>query len=264
MKQYLDLLQHILENGEDKEDRTGTGTRAIFGHQMRFNLEKDFPLVTTKKVHFKSVVRELLWFLKGDTNTKYLNDHGVSIWDAWADENGDLGPVYGKQWRSWGTKDGREIDQLSKIVQQIKDNPTSRRHIVSAWNVGELDQMALEPCHLLFQFYANNKKLSCQVYQRSCDTFLGVPFNIASYSLLTKMVAQATNLEAKELIWVGGDTHLYLNHFNQVKKQLSREPKKLPQLELNPDITNLFDFKYEDFKLIDYKHHPRIKAPIAA
>ena len=263
MKEYQALLKHILTNGTQKSDRTGVGTFSIFGYQMRFDLQKGFPLVTTKKIHLKSVIYELLWFLHGDTNINYLNELGITIWNEWADVNGGLGPVYGKQWRSWPKLDGSTVDQISELVQTIKKNPDSRRLIVSAWNVGELDQMALPPCHCLFQFYVVEGKLSCQLYQRSADVFLGVPFNIASYSLLTKMIAHVTGLEPGEFIHTFGDAHLYLNHLEQVKLQLSREPKQLPALWMNPEIKNLFDFKYEDFRIEHYDPHPAIKAPIA-
>lgn len=263
MKQYLDLLQKIMDEGVDKEDRTGVGTRSIFGCQMRFDLEKGFPLLTTKKVHLKSIIHELLWFLRGDSNIKYLNDSGVTIWDEWADKNGELGPVYGVQWRKWKSADGKEIDQISEVIDKIKNNPNDRRIIVSAWNVGEIKNMALPPCHLLFQFYVANGKLSCQMYQRSCDVFLGVPFNIASYSLLTMMAAQVCDLKPGEFVHVLGDTHIYKNHFEQVKLQLSRKPRKLPTMKINPKVKNIFDFKYEDFTLENYNPHPGIKAPIA-
>ncbi|HAZ7572891.1 thymidylate synthase [Legionella sp. PATHC032] len=263
MKTYLQLLEHILQHGIEKSDRTGTGTLSVFGYQMRFDLAKGFPLVTTKKLHTRSIVHELLWFLRGDTNISYLKENGVTIWDEWADNNGDLGPVYGKQWRSWPTADGRTIDQLSEIVQQIKSNPDSRRLIVSAWNVGELDKMALMPCHALFQFYVANNKLSCQLYQRSADVFLGVPFNIASYSLLTHMVAQQCNLDVAEFIWTGGDCHLYLNHLEQAQTQLTREPLPLPSLAIKRKPVSLFDYAYEDFEFVNYQSHPAIKAPIA-
>ena len=263
MKQYHDLLNHILENGTQKTDRTGTGTISVFGYQMRFNLQEGFPLVTTKKVHTKSIIHELLWFIKGETNTAYLKQNGVSIWDEWADENGDLGPVYGKQWRSWEAPNGQVIDQLKEVLNQLKKSPDSRRIIVSAWNVGELSQMALLPCHAFFQFYVANNKLSCQLYQRSADVFLGVPFNIASYALFTMMVAQECGLEAHEFIWTGGDTHIYSNHLEQVKLQLSRTPRKLPKININPDVKSIFDFKFEDFTLQDYEPYPGIKAPVA-
>jgi thymidylate synthase len=263
MKQYHDLLKHILENGTKKTDRTGTGTISVFGYQMRFNLQDGFPLVTTKKVHTKSIIHELLWFIKGETNTAYLKENGVSIWDEWADENGDLGPVYGKQWRSWEAPNGQVIDQLKDVLNQLKKSPDSRRIIVSAWNVGELSQMALMPCHAFFQFYVADNKLSCQLYQRSADVFLGVPFNIASYALFTMMVAQECGLEAHEFIWTGGDTHIYSNHLEQVEKQLSREPRKLPKMTLNPEVKSIFDFKFEDFTLSEYDPYPGIKAPVA-
>ena len=263
MKQYLELLNHILEDGTVKMDRTGTGTKSVFGYQMRFNLKDGFPLLTTKKVHLKSIIHELLWFIKGDTNIKYLKDNGVSIWDEWADENGDLGPVYGHQWRSWPAPDGKSIDQLANVVETIQNNPNSRRMIVSAWNPGEVDQMALPPCHCLFQFYVADGKLSCQLYQRSADTFLGVPFNIASYALLTMMIAQVCGLEPGEFIHTTGDTHIYLNHMDQVHLQLSREPRPLPRMILNPEVKSLFDFKYEDFTLEGYDPWPGIKAPVA-
>ncbi len=262
MQTYHNLLRHILAQGHHKEDRTGTGTLSIFGEQMRFDLSEGFPLVTTKKVHLKSVIHELLWFIRGDTNIKYLNDNGVTIWDEWADEDGDLGPVYGKQWRSWPTGGG-SIDQLADVIEQIKINPDSRRLIVNAWNVAELPGMALPPCHLLFQFYVAEGKLSCQLYQRSGDAFLGVPFNIASYALLTMMVAQVCGLEPGEFIWTGGDCHIYLNHLEQVQTQLQREPRPLPTMHLNPEITSIFDFKYEDFKLEDYNPYPAIRATVA-
>lgn len=263
MKQYHDLLKHILENGTKKTDRTGTGTISVFGYQMRFNLQEGFPLVTTKKVHTKSIIHELLWFIRGETNTAYLKENGVSIWDEWADENGDLGPVYGKQWRSWEAPNGQVIDQLKDVLNQLKKSPDSRRIIVSAWNVGELSQMALMPCHAFFQFYVADNKLSCQLYQRSADVFLGVPFNIASYALFTMMVAQECGLEAHEFIWTGGDTHIYSNHLEQVEKQLSREPRKLPKMTLNSDVKSIFDFKFEDFTLSEYDPYPGIKAPVA-
>ena len=263
MKPYLDLLQHIMDHGAEKSDRTGTGTKSVFGYQMRFDLSKGFPLVTTKKVHVRSIIHELLWFLKGETNIQYLKDNQVSIWDEWADANGDLGPVYGKQWRRWETKDGRVIDQILQVVELIKKNPDSRRMIVSAWNVGELEKMALMPCHALFQFYVAGGKLSCQLYQRSADVFLGVPFNIASYALLTLMIAQVTGLEAGEFVHTFGDAHIYTNHFEQAKLQLSRAPKPMPQMKLNPNVKNIFDFKFEDFELLNYDPHPAIKAPIA-
>ena len=263
MKEYHKLLAHILESGVDKGDRTGTGTRSVFGYQMRFDLAAGFPLVTTKKIHWKSVAHELIWFLQGDTNVKYLRDNGVSIWDEWADANGDLGPVYGKQWRSWESTDGQVIDQMAWLVGEIKRNPDSRRLIVSAWNVAELPQMALMPCHALFQFYVANGKLSCQLYQRSADVFLGVPFNIASYALLTMMIAHVTNLELGEFVHTLGDAHLYSNHLDQAKLQLEREPRSLPRVTINPGVMDLFAFRFEDLLLEDYDPHPRIKAPIA-
>ncbi|MCJ8163545.1 thymidylate synthase [Pontibacter sp. E15-1] len=263
MRQYLELMQHILDKGVTKEDRTGTGTKSIFGYQMRFDLAEGFPLVTTKKVHLKSILHELLWFLKGDTNIKYLKENGVKIWDEWADEQGDLGPVYGSQWRSWPTPDGRHIDQITQVVNQLKHNPDSRRIIVSAWNVAEIEHMKLPPCHAFYQFYVAEGKLSCQLYQRSSDVFLGVPFNIASYALLVLMMAQVTGLEPGEFIWTGGDTHLYLNHLDQAQKQLTREPRPLPTMKLNPAVKDIFDFTYEDFELLNYDPHPGIKAPVA-
>ena len=263
MKQYLDLLGHVLENGVEKKDRTGTGTISVFGHQMRFNLEEGFPVLTTKKLHLKSIIHELLWFLAGDTNIKYLTDNGVRIWNEWADENGDLGHVYGYQWRSWPTPDGGHVDQVTEVVNSIKNNPDSRRHLVSAWNVGELDRMNLPPCHLLFQFYVADGKLSCQLYQRSCDVFLGVPFNIASYALLTMMMAQVTGLKPGDFVWTGGDVHIYSNHLEQVKLQLTREPKKLPQMKINPEVKSIFDFKFEDFELVNYNAHPHIPGKVA-
>lgn len=263
MKQYHDLMRHVLENGADKSDRTGTGTRSIFGHQMRFDLAAGFPLVTTKKTHLKSIIHELLWFLKGDTNIKYLQDNGVTIWDEWADEKGNLGPVYGYQWRSWPTPEGGHIDQISNLINDIKRNPDSRRLIVSAWNVPYITTMALPPCHCLFQFYVANGRLSCQLYQRSADIFLGVPFNIASYALLTMMIAQVCGLKPGEFIHTFGDAHLYSNHFEQAKLQLTRDPLPLPEMHLNPHVTNIFDFKFEDFELVGYQSHPGIKAPIA-
>lgn len=263
MKQYHDLLEHILVNGVDRGDRTGTGTRAVFGYQMRFDLSEGFPCLTTKKLHLRSIIHELLWFLSGDTNIKYLKENKVSIWDEWADENGDLGPVYGHQWRSWPARDGGTIDQITKLVDQIKNNPNSRRLLVSAWNVADVDQMALPPCHCLFQFFVADGKLSCQLYQRSADTFLGVPFNIASYALLTMMVAQVCDLEPGEFIHTFGDTHLYTNHFEQAKLQLSKDIRPLPTMKINPDVKDLFDFKYEDFELINYDPHPHIKAAVA-
>lgn len=263
MKQYLDLLDHITSTGVEKTDRTGTGTISVFGHQMRFDLSEGFPLLTTKKLHLKSIIYELLWFLKGETNVKSLNNNGVTIWDEWANENGELGPIYGYQWRSWPTASGDHIDQISQIIDSIKNNPNSRRHLVCAWNVGQIDQMALPPCHVLFQFYVANGKLSCQLYQRSADVFLGVPFNIASYALLTMMVAQVTGLQPGEFIHTLGDTHIYLNHIEQVKLQLSREPRSLPKMVINPEVKSIFDFKYEDFSLQDYNPHPHIKGAIA-
>ena len=263
MQQYLDFLRHIREHGASKGDRTGTGTLSVFGYQMRFDLNAGFPLVTTKKLHLRSIIYELLWFLRGDTNVKYLQEHGVSIWDEWADKNGDLGPVYGKQWRSWPTPDGRIIDQLSLVLEQLKANPNSRRIVVSAWNVGELDRMALLPCHALFQFYVAEGRLSCQLYQRSADALLGVPFNIASYALLTHMVAQQCNLKVGDFVWTGGDCHLYLNHLEQADLQLSRTPYPLPQLRLKRKPDSLFDYAFEDFEIIDYRYHAAIKAPIA-
>lgn len=263
MRTYLHLLEHILQQGTEKTDRTGTGTLSVFGYQMRFDLSQGFPLVTTKKLHMRSIVHELLWFLRGDTNIGYLNENGVSIWNEWADSNGDLGPVYGKQWRNWPAADGRTIDQLSEVVQQIKSNPDSRRLIVSAWNVGELDKMALMPCHALFQFYVADNKLSCQLYQRSADVFLGVPFNIASYALLTHMVAQQCHLEVGDFIWTGGDCHLYLNHLEQTRTQLMREPLALPKLHIARTPESLFEYNFEDFEFLNYQSHPGIKAPIA-
>lgn len=263
MKQYHDLLSHILHKGIDKDDRTGTGTKSVFGYQMRFDLSEGFPMVTTKKLHLKSIIYELLWFLKGDTNIKYLNDNGVKIWDEWANENGDLGPVYGKQWRSWQCQDGKVIDQISEAVNTIKTNPDSRRIIVNAWNVGEISEMALSPCHCLFQFWVGNGKLSCQLYQRSADSFLGVPFNIASYALLTMMVAQVCNLEAGEFIHSFGDLHLYNNHVDQAKLQLTRATFDLPVMKINPLVKDILAFEFEDFKLENYQHHPHIKAEVA-
>ncbi len=263
MKQYLDLMSHILENGVKKEDRTGTGTISIFGYQMRFDLDEGFPLVTTKKVHLKSIIYELLWFLNGDTNIKFLNDHGVSIWDEWADEQGNLGPVYGHQWRSWPAPDGEKIDQISLVINQIKNNPDSRRHLVSAWNVPEVNKMALPPCHTFFQFYVAEGKLSCQLYQRSADVFLGVPFNIASYALLTMMVAQVCDLKPGTFVHTFGDAHLYTNHLEQTKLQLSRTPRPLPVMKINPTVKDIFSFQYEDFSLENYEPHPRIKAAVA-
>lgn len=263
MKQYLDLMRHVREHGTFKSDRTGTGTYSVFGHQMRFDLAAGFPLVTTKKCHLKSIVHELLWFLKGSTNIAYLKEHGVSIWDEWADENGDLGPVYGYQWRSWPAPDGRHIDQIANLMAMLKKNPDSRRLIVSAWNPALIDEMALPPCHALFQFYVADGKLSCQLYQRSADIFLGVPFNIASYALLTLMVAQVAGLQPGEFIWTGGDCHLYANHLEQADLQLTREPLPLPTMKLNPEVKDLFDFRFEDFELVGYEAHPHIKAPVA-
>ncbi|MCT6883772.1 thymidylate synthase [Snodgrassella alvi] len=263
MQQYLDLMQHVLDRGTDKADRTGTGTRSVFGYQMRFNLADGFPVLTTKKLHLRSIIYELLWFLRGDTNIGYLHEHNVSIWDEWADADGNLGPVYGYQWRSWPAPDGRHIDQISNLLQQIKHNPDSRRLIVSAWNPALVDEMALPPCHALFQFYVVEGKLSCQLYQRSADIFLGVPFNIASYALLTMMIAQVCDLEPGEFIHTLGDAHLYSNHFEQAKLQLSRTPKKLPQMHLNPDVKDLFSFQFEDFTLTDYHPDAHIKAPVA-
>lgn len=263
MKQYLDLLRDVRDNGVMKTDRTGVGTKSVFGRQMHFDLNEGFPLLTTKKVHLKSIIYELLWFIAGDTNIAYLKEHGVRIWDEWADENGDLGPVYGHQWRSWPAPDGRTIDQLSNVIEQIKNNPDSRRLIVSAWNVAEVDKMALPPCHSLFQFYVADGRLSCQLYQRSADMFLGVPFNIASYSLLTMMVAQVCGLKLGEFVHTTGDTHIYTNHFEQVDLQLSREPKALPVMKINPDVKNIFDFKYEDFTLEGYDPWPLIKGVVA-
>ncbi len=263
MRQYLDLLSKVRCEGLRKEDRTGTGTLSLFGAQMRFDLSEGFPLMTTKKLHVKSIVHELLWFLQGSTNTRYLKEHGVTIWDEWADENGDLGPVYGKQWRSWPTRSGSEVDQIVALVEGIKQNPDSRRHIVSAWNVGEIPNMALPPCHCLFQFYVGDGRLSCQLYQRSADIFLGVPFNIASYALLTHMVAQVTGLEPGDFVHTFGDVHLYLNHLDQADEQLSRAPRPRPRLEINPEVTSLFDFVYDDFKIVGYDPHPAIRAEVA-
>ncbi|MEQ9168577.1 MAG: thymidylate synthase [Fulvivirga sp.] len=263
MKQYLDLMQDILDNGVQKGDRTGTGTISVFGRQLRFDLSKRFPLVTTKKLHIRSIVYELLWFLNGDTNIKYLKDNGVSIWDEWADENGELGPVYGHQWRSWPTPSGGTVDQITQVLNQIKNNPNSRRHIVTAWNPSEVDKMALPPCHALFQFYVADGKLSCQLYQRSADYFLGVPFNIASYALMVHMFAQQCDLEPGEFVWTGGDVHLYNNHIEQANTQLSREPFELPQLVIKRKPDSLFDYKFEDFEIVNYQAHPTIKAPIA-
>ena len=263
MQQYQTLLKHILETGTQKTDRTGTGTTSVFGYQMRFNLNDGFPMVTTKKIHLKSIIHELLWFINGDTNVKYLNENGVKIWDEWANENGDLGPVYGKQWRSWETHDGKVIDQLKQVIETLKKSPDSRRILVSAWNVGQLSEMALLPCHALFQFYVADNKLSCQLYQRSADVFLGVPFNIASYALLTMMIAQVCDLQLGDFIWTGGDTHIYSNHSEQVQTQLAREPKALPTMKINPDVKDIFNFKYEDFELLNYEPYPGIKAPVA-
>lgn len=263
MKQYLDLMRHVLENGHPKTDRTGTGTLSVFGWQMRFDLEAGFPLLTTKKLHTRSIIHELLWFLQGDTNIRYLKDHGVSIWDEWADETGDLGPVYGKQWRRWETADGRSIDQISQLIEGLRNNPDSRRHIVSAWNPGEIHGMALPPCHTMFQFYVADNTLSCQLYQRSADIFLGVPFNIASYALFTMMVAQVCGYRPGDFIWTGGDCHLYLNHLDQTREQLSRAPRPLPRMKINPAVTDIFEFRFEDFSLEGYDPHPHIKAPVA-
>jgi thymidylate synthase len=263
MKQYLELLDHVLKNGTRKSDRTGTGTLSVFGYQMRFDLSQGFPLVTTKKVHLKSIIYELLWFLQGETNIRYLNDHGVSIWNEWADMNGNLGPVYGHQWRSWTHPDGTTTDQISQVISSLKNNPDSRRHLVSAWNVGELDKMALPPCHIMFQFYVADGKLSCQLYQRSADLFLGVPFNIASYALLTLMVAQVCDLKPGDFIHSFGDAHIYINHMEQVKLQLSREPRLLPTMKINPHVKNIFSFKYSDFSLEGYNPHPAIKGEVA-
>jgi len=262
MQQYLNTLKDILDNGYKKEDRTRTGTLSVFGRQIRFNLQDGFPLVTTKKIHLKSIIYELLWFIKGETNVKFLTDNGVRIWNPWADENGELGRIYGYQWRSW-TAENRNIDQLTELIDGLKNNPNSRRHLLSAWNVGDLDKMALPPCHVLFQFYVAGNKLSCQLYQRSADMFIGVPFNIASYSLLTLMIAKVTGYEAGEFVHTFGDAHIYLNHIEQVKEQLSREPKKLPILKINPNVQNIFDFKYEDFEILNYEAHPHIKADVA-
>jgi thymidylate synthase len=263
MKQYLNLLQRVLDEGVKKEDRTGTGTISVFGHQMRFNLNDSFPLLTTKKIHLKSIIYELLWFLKGSTNVKYLQEHGVRIWNEWAKDDGELGYIYGYQWRSWNDYKGGTVDQIAQVIESIKNNPNSRRHIVSAWNVGHLDEMQLPPCHILFQFYVADGKLSCQLYQRSADIFLGVPFNIASYALLTMMIAQVTNLKLGDFIHTLGDTHIYLNHVEQVKLQLTREPYPLPQMIINPDVKNIDDFKYDDFELVNYKAHPHIKGEIS-
>ncbi|MGL4957961.1 MAG: thymidylate synthase [Plesiomonas sp.] len=263
MQQYHDLMRKVLAEGAEKEDRTGTGTKSIFGHQMRFDLSAGFPLVTTKRCHLRSIIHELLWFLQGDTNVAYLHEHNVKIWDEWADEQGNLGPIYGKQWRAWGSADGRTLDQLSTVVEQLKQDPNSRRIIVSAWNVGELDQMALMPCHALFQFYVANGKLSCQLYQRSCDVFLGLPFNIASYALLTHMLAQQCDLDVGDFVWTGGDTHLYMNHLEQAKLQLSRTPRALPTLTITRKPASIFDYQFEDFEITGYDPYPAIKAPIA-
>jgi thymidylate synthase len=263
MKQYLDLLNHIIENGSQRNDRTGVGTLSIFGYQMRFDLNDGLPVITTKKLHLRSIIYELLWFLRGDTNTKYLKDHNVKIWDEWAAEEGELGPIYGKQWRRWEASDGREIDQISWVVNQIKNDPYSRRHIVSAWNVGDLEKMALAPCHSLYQFYVNNNKLSCQLYQRSADTFLGLPYNIVSYSLLTHMIAQQCDLEVGDFVWTGGDVHLYLNHIEQAKLQLSRQPLSLPKLQFKRKPSTIFDYEYEDFEILNYQAYSHIAAPIA-
>jgi thymidylate synthase len=263
LRQYLDLLARIRQTGIRKDDRTNTGTLSVFGHQMRFELAEGFPLVTTKKLHVKSIIHELLWFLQGSTNVRYLREHGVTIWDEWADENGDLGPVYGRQWRSWPAAEGRHIDQIAKVVDGLKRDPDSRRHIVSAWNVGELDKMALSPCHCLFQFYVADGRLSCQLYQRSADVVLGVPFNIASYALLTQMMAQVTGFEPGEFVHTFGDAHLYLNHLDQADEQLKRSPRALPRMEINPEVRSLFDFAYEDFKLVGYDPHPAISAKVA-
>lgn len=263
MKQYLDLMRHVRDHGVRKEDRTGTGTLSVFGYQMRFDLAQGFPLVTTKKLHLRSIIHELLWFLRGDTNIQYLRDNKVSIWDEWADEHGNLGPVYGAQWRSWPTADGRHIDQIAQVLDQLRNNPDSRRIIVSAWNVGEIDKMALPPCHAFFQFYVADGKLSCQLYQRSADIFLGVPFNIASYALLTLMIAQVVGLQPGEFVHTLGDAHLYVNHLEQTELQLLREPFALPTLHINPEVKDLFAFRFEDFDLLDYQHHPHIKAPVA-
>ena len=263
MQQYLNLMKRVMQEGTLKEDRTGTGTKSVFGHQMRFDLSKGFPCITTKKLHLKSIIHELLWFLKGDTNIKYLQDNGVRIWDEWADKNGDLGNVYGYQWRSWPTPDGNNIDQITQVIDTLKNNPDSRRIIVSAWNVGEIEQMALPPCHAFFQFYVANKKLSCQLYQRSADVFLGVPFNIASYALLTMMIAQVCDLKVGDFIHTLGDAHIYTNHFEQTKLQLSRNCKKLPTMKINPNVKNIFNFTIDDFELIDYNFHPHIKGKVA-
>ena len=263
MKQYLDLLETVLQNGTEKRDRTGTGAISVFGHQMRFDLSEGFPLLTTKKLHLKSIIHELLWFLKGDTNVKYLQENGVRIWNEWAGEDGELGPVYGYQWRSWPTADGRHIDQISQVVEGIRNDPDSRRHLVSAWNVGEIEKMHLPPCHILFQFYVANGKLSCQLYQRSCDVFLGVPFNVASYSLLTLMMAQVTGLQPGDFVWTGGDVHIYVNHLEQVRLQLTRQPLPLPQMKINPAVKSIFGFQYDDFELLNYQAHPHIPGKVA-
>ncbi|MFL7891827.1 MAG: thymidylate synthase [Anaerolineales bacterium] len=263
MKQYLDMLQYILENGSPKEDRTGTGTISVFGYQTRYNLQEGFPLLTTKKLHIKSIIYELLWMLDGQSNVQSLQENGVRIWNEWADDHGNLGPIYGVQWRSWKTADGQTVDQISQVIDLIKSKPQSRRIIVSAWNVGEIEKMALPPCHLLFQFYVNNGQLSCQLYQRSADAFLGVPFNIASYSILTHMIAQVCNLKAAEFIHTFGDLHLYNNHLDQARLQITRQPYPLPKMEINPEVHSIFDFKYEDFKLVDYQAHPHIKAEVS-
>lgn len=263
MKQYLDLLSHVLDKGIERRDRTGTGTISVFGYQMRFSLEEGFPLLTTKKLHIRSIIHELLWFISGDTNTRYLNENGVTIWNEWADKDGDLGPVYGYQWRSWPAEGGRKIDQLSDVISSIKHTPESRRHIISAWNVGELGKMALPPCHILFQFYVAGGKLSCQLYQRSCDIFIGIPFNIASYALLTMMIAQVTGLQPGEFIHTLGDAHIYLNHIEQVKLQITREPYPLPHMMLNPEVNDILKFRYEDFTLVNYVSHPHIKGEIS-
>lgn len=263
MKQYFDLLKTILDKGHEKKDRTGTGTLSIFGYQMRFDLSEGFPVLTTKKLHLKSIIHELLWFLTGDTNVRYLQDNGVRIWNEWADENGELGPVYGRQWRSWPSPDGTHIDQISRVIESIRQNPDSRRHIVCSWNVGELEKMHLPPCHLLFQFYVAGNRLSCQLYQRSCDVFLGVPFNIASYALLTMMMAQVCGLQPGDFVWTGGDVHIYTNHLEQVKLQLTRTPYHLPQMIINPEVKSIFDFHYDDFTLANYQAHPHIPGKVA-
>lgn len=263
MKPYLDLLQRVIDEGTNKDDRTGTGTISIFGHQFRIDLAKGFPVITTKKIHLQSIIHELLWFLKGSTNIKYLKDNNVRIWNEWADQDGNLGPIYGYQWRSWPTPEGKNIDQISELIEGLINNPNSRRHIVSAWNVGQIDKMALPPCHILFQFYVADGKLSCQLYQRSADLFLGVPFNIASYALLTMMIAQVTGYKVGDFVHTFGDAHIYLNHIDQVKMQLQRKPYKLPTMEINPEVKNIFDFKFEDFKLVDYVAHPHIKGKVS-